>query len=80
MAQHFVEVGEDGPIYSATTFSATILSCCKSLVQTGLQRVSANEVKPEPQQKQAREVAVELLSKESHATASLISKCCPPQL
>ncbi len=36
--------------------------------------------KNEPEQKQGGEGAVELLLTESHATASLISKCCPPQL
>ncbi len=39
-----------------------------------------NEIKGEPEQIEGEEGAVELLPKESHATASLISKCCLLQL
>ncbi len=42
------------------------------------ERWSTNEIKCELEQKRGGEDAVELLPKESHATASLIFKCAYP--
>ncbi len=39
-------------------------------------RTTTNEVKSEPEQKQAREAAAELLHKESHATANVRLLAC----
>ncbi len=43
------------------------------------ERQKANEIEHEPE-KQGEEDAAELISQESHATASFISKCCLTQL
>ncbi len=43
-------------------------------------RVTANNMKCEPEQKQGETGAAELLHWEFHATASLISRHCLPQL
>ncbi len=64
----------------------TILLCCnfpcnhprcENLVQTGLKRESDDNIKCEPEQKWGGEGAADLLPKESHDTASSISKCYP---
>ncbi len=55
---------------------ATVSSRHESLVQTGQERVTTNEIKCELEQKEGGEGAADLLSQESNATTSLIFKCC----
>ncbi len=76
-----LESSWDAPVYSAATFPATVSSHCGSLVQTGLKRDSDNKRNKTwaRAKEKEREGAAELLPKEYHATASLMSKRCLPQ-
>ncbi len=74
---HQLELSWDGPVYTAATFPANILSLCESLVQTGLERESNNN-RNKIRASKNREGRVRR-SCFSHATVSLISKYCLPQ-